>query len=69
MCAMYGPVYVFHWWPCICVLWMSLYICFMVTMYMYALGGPVYVYYEISCMCVLWDVLYMYAMGGPAYGC
>jgi hypothetical protein len=54
MYAMGGPVYVCYGWPCICVLWVALYIC--------AMGGPVYVCYGWPCICVLWAGLYMCAM-------
>jgi hypothetical protein len=37
MCAMDDPLYVFYGLPCICVLWVALYMC--------AMDGPVYVCY------------------------
>jgi hypothetical protein len=61
MCAMGGPVYVCYGWPCICVLWVALYMC--------AMGGSVYVCYGWSCICVLWVDLYMCDMGVPVYVC
>ena len=33
MCSMGGHVYVCYGWPCICMLWVAL--------YMHAMGGPV----------------------------
>jgi hypothetical protein len=55
MYAMGGPVYMCSGWPCICVLWVALYI--------YAMGGPVYVCSGWPCTCVLWVAMYMCAMG------
>jgi hypothetical protein len=61
MCAIGGPVYVCYGWPCICVIWVALYMC--------AMGGSVYVCYGWPCICVLWVALYLCAMGGPVYVC
>jgi hypothetical protein len=45
MCAMGGPVYVCYGWPCICIIWVDL--------YMHDMGGPVYVWYGWPCICML----------------